>query len=229
MSAALGPSFHVMSSESAPSTRDAALTILLRSGQATAGTMANQLGISVQVMRRHLRSWEKEGLVQSSCNTVVGPGRPSNLWQLTAQGRGRFPDGSEQFARGLLHTLSTHLGPEQLQSLLGRQAVDQAQLYRSLLEDHPLEQRLKYLVELRRQEGYVADYQLSEDQRSWLIRAFHCSVVRIAEQFPMICSQELELYRCIFPDCHVERFQWVQDGGHYCGFRLQQRPPAGCF
>lgn len=215
--------FHVMSSEPVTSTREAALALLLRLGQATATTMASQLEVSVQVMRRHLRSLEREGLVESSCNTT-GPGRPSNLWQLTDQGRDRFPDGSEEFARGLLHTVASHLGPDQLQTILSHQAAAQAQRYRMHLGDVPLEKRLQRLVELRCREGYVADYQRCHDQRGWLLTAFHCSVARIAEQFPVICSQELQLYRSIFPDCHVERVHWIQEGDHYCGFRVQ--PPV---
>ena len=214
---------HVMSSEPVTSTREAALTLLLRLGQATATTMAGQLGISVQVMRRHLRSLEQEGLVESRCNTT-GPGRPSNLWRLTDQGRDRFPDGSEAFARGLLHTVASHLGPDQLQTLLGHHAAAQTRHYRMHLGDYPLEKRLQRLVELRCREGYVADYQRCGDQQGWLLTAFHCSVARIAEQFPVICSQELQLYRSIFPDCQVERVHWIQEGDHHCGFRVQ--PPV---
>lgn len=196
------------------------MTILLRLGQATAATTASQLGVSVQVMRRHLRSLEQEGLVESSCNTT-GPGRPSNLWRLTDQGRDHFPDGGEEFARGLLHTVASYLGPDQLQTLLGHQAAAQARRYRILLGDCPLETRLQRLVELRCREGYVADYQPCQDRRGWLLTAFHCSVARIAEQFPVICSQELQLYRSIFPDCQVERVHWIQEGDHHCGFRVQ--------
>ncbi|SAY39353.1 iron-sulfur cluster biosynthesis transcriptional regulator SufR [Candidatus Synechococcus spongiarum] len=212
-----------MSSEPVTSTREAVLTLLLRLGQATATTMASQLGVSVQVMRRHLRSLEQEGLVDNPCNTT-GLGRPSHLWRLTDQGRDHFPDGSEEFARGLLHTMASHLGPDQLQTLLDQQAAAQARHYRNLLGDCPLEKRLQRLVELRRQEGYVADYEPCEDQHGWLLAAFHCSVARIAEQFPVICSQELQLYRSIFPDCQVERVHWIQEGDHYCGFRVQ--PPV---
>ncbi len=214
---------HVMSSEPVTSTREAALTLLLRLGQATATTMASQLGVSVQVMRRHLRSLEQEGLVESPCSTT-GPGRPSHLWRLTDQGRDHFPDGSEEFTRRLLHTMASYLGPDQLQTLLGQHAAAQARHYRNLLGDCPLEKRLQRLVELRRQEGYVADYEPCQDQHGWLLTAFHCSVARIAEQFPVICSQELQLYRSIFPDCHVERVHWIQEDDHYCGFRVQ--PPV---
>ena len=99
------------------STHEAALTLLLRQGEASAAELAKQLGVSVQVMRRHLRSLERDELVEASPQSG-GPGRPSNRWRLTAQGRGRFPDGSEHFALGLLQSLSTALPPEQVKGLL---------------------------------------------------------------------------------------------------------------
>ena len=72
------------------STHEAALTLLLRQGEASAAELAQQLGVSVQVMRRHLRSLERDELVEASPQSG-GPGRPSNRWRLTANGRGRFP------------------------------------------------------------------------------------------------------------------------------------------
>jgi DeoR family suf operon transcriptional repressor len=54
-----------------------------------------------------------------------------------------------------------------------------------------------------------------------VISEFHCSVMKIAEQFPCVCDQELQLIRHTFPDCAVERVHWLLDGGHACGFLLQ--------
>ena len=68
------------------STREATLRLLLRQGKGSASKLAVCIGISVQAMRRHLRSLESDGLVESSSNPE-GPGRPSNLWQLTPQGQ----------------------------------------------------------------------------------------------------------------------------------------------
>jgi DeoR family suf operon transcriptional repressor len=44
--------------------------------------------------------------------------------------------------------------------------------------------------------------------------------MRIAEQFPCVCDQELQLIRHTFPDCQVERVHWRLEAGHSCGFRL---------
>jgi DeoR family suf operon transcriptional repressor len=44
--------------------------------------------------------------------------------------------------------------------------------------------------------------------------------MRIAEEFPMVCDQELQLIRHTFPDCQVERVHWRLEDDHFCGFRL---------
>ena len=202
------------------STRDAVLGLLLRHGEATAGELAEQLTVSVQVMRRHLRGLEEDGLVEAS-PAPEGPGRPSNRWRLTAKGQGRFPDGSDHFALGLLQSMAGSLPPETLQKLLNQQALQQAHVYRGRIGDGPLQQRLERLVELRRQEGYVAECNRDPDHdQAWVISEFHCSVMRIAEQFPCVCDQELQLIRHTFPDCQVERVHWRLEKGHSCGFRL---------
>ena len=208
-----------MGAPSQAPTREATLTLLLRQGEIDAAGLASQLGISVQAMRRHLRTLEDEGLVESTAVTA-GPGRPSNLWRLTSRGHQHFPDGSETFAIGLLDSLAQSLPPEMLSALLQQQAQDKANQYRRHLGDAPLEERVRALVDLRSREGYVSDLAPAQDGRGWCISEFHCSVQRIAEEFPAICDQELQLIRMTFPDCQVERVHWRLESGHSCGFQI---------
>ena len=208
-----------MGAPSQAPTREATLTLLLRQGEIDAAGLASQLGISVQAMRRHLRTLEDEGLVESTTATA-GPGRPSNLWRLTSRGHQHFPDGSETFAIGLLDSLAQSLPPEMLSALLQQQAQDKADQYRRHLGDAPLEERVRALVDLRSREGYVSDMAPAQDGRGWCISEFHCSVQRIAEEFPAICDQELQLIRMTFPDCQVERVHWRLESGHSCGFQI---------
>lgn len=214
-----------MSASTQAPTREAALTLLLRQGDATAAWLAEELGVSVQVMRRHLRSLEEEGLVEGSAASE-GPGRPSNRWRLTLAGRGHFPDGSDDFALGLLNSMAATLPAHMIDGLLERQASQKAADYRHRIGKGNLPQRLERLVELRRSEGYEAEFRPDPEGQGWVMSEFHCSVMKIAEQFPCVCDQELQLIRHTFPDCQVERVHWLLEGGHACGFRLQQTDPS---
>ena len=200
------------------SNRETVLTLLLRRGESEAAVLAEIMGISVQAMRRHLRSLANENLVEST-PMATGPGRPSNRWHLTPKGRDQFPDGSGHFALGLLDSMRATLPPETVASLLNQQALDKAAQYRHQLGDAPLSQRLQKLADLRRNEGYVTECHRDEDG-SWTLQEMHCSVQRIAEEFPAVCDQELLLIRNTVPDCEVERVHWRLEGGHACGFRI---------
>lgn len=213
-------------SAEAPPTREAVLALLLRHGEATAADLAGKLSVSVQVMRRHLRGLEEMGLVEAS-PAPEGPGRPSNRWRLSTAGHQRFPNGSEHFALGLLHSLAGAMPPDALRLLLNQQAVEKAGDYRRRIGSGSLAERLERLVELRRQEGFVAECQPDSEQGgAWVISEFHCSVMRIAEQFPMVCDQELALISHTFPDCRIERVHWRLEEGHSCGFRLSPATAA---
>lgn len=210
---------------SSSSTRESALALLLRLGETTAAQLAELLGVSVQIMRRHLRGLEEEGLVASS-PAPEGPGRPTNRWHLTAEGRSQFPDGGQQFALGLLESMADTLSPGTVQQLMAQQALQKAQTYRLQIGTGSLQNRLEQLVDLRRREGYVAECTQDPDGKAWLFSEFHCSVMRIAERFPCVCDQELQLIRSTFPDCQVERVHWRLEEGHSCGFRLSPRAGA---
>jgi DeoR family suf operon transcriptional repressor len=170
-------------------------------------------------MRRHLRSLEDDELVEAS-PTTAGPGRPSNLWRLTSKGHQHFPDGSENFALGLLESMAATLSPEVMADLLRQQALEKATLYRKHLGNASLEERVRALVNLRLKEGYVSDMQPAPTGAGWCISEFHCSVQRIAEEYPAVCDQELQLIRHTFPDCLVERVHWRLESGHSCGFSI---------
>ena len=70
------------------------LNLLLRHGESTAAAIASTLHVSVQVMRRHLRSLELDGLVEAN-PTARGPAVPSTGGVSPELGRARFPDNSD--------------------------------------------------------------------------------------------------------------------------------------
>ena len=204
-------------------TRDATLTFLLREGGSSAARLADSMGISVQAMRRHLRSLENDGLVESRV-MVNGPGRPSNFWQLTDQGQNCFNngDGSEKFALDLLSAIQSNFSQERVSDILKSETIQKAITYRTSIGKGSLNVRLQKLIKLREKEGYLSELSLSNDGRGWYINAFYCSIGSIAEKYPLLCDQELILLKEIFHDCEVERVQWRVESGHSCGFQVRE-------
>ena len=134
------------------STKDDILQHLLKQGSATAQVLAAELGISAQATRRHLKDLEVEGLIVHGVSRG-GTGRPQHVYELSAAGRSRFPDGYDEFAIGLLETLSDSLGKDQVSQMLREQWVRKAIEYRQVLGAGPLADRVAQLVELRKAEG----------------------------------------------------------------------------
>ncbi len=208
-----------MSLDANASTRDLTLKLLLREGEVSAAKLARSVGISVQAMRRHLRILQDDGLVEAS-SPVVGPGRPSNLWQLTVQGQNLFNSGSQQFALDLLGSIELVHSSEMIGALLDQQAIKKAETYRQKIGLGNIKQRLEQLVSLLHEEGYWAEFHPMEDGVSWYLNEFHCSIKGIAEQYPIVCEHELKLIRHTFSDCSVERVKWRIESGHSCGFLI---------
>ena len=108
-----------------------------------------------------------------------------------------------------------------LRFLLSQQALKKANLYRHQLGSGSIQDRLEKLVELRRQEGYETEWQPAPDGIGWFIKDFHCSLQRIAEEYPSVCEQELLLMRQTFPDCLIDRVNWRLEYGNCCGFQIK--------
>lgn len=216
-----------MATSQHPSTKQDILQRLLKQGQATAQELAETLEISPQAIRRHLKDLEAEGLIQYQ-SVQAGMGRPQHVYQLSRQGRDRFPDRYGEFAMSLLDTLAQTVGREQVSSILRKQWERKAQEYRDRLHTGgSVRDRVALLVELRRAEGYMAEWYPADangdEAEGYVITEYNCAISDIAESFPSVCGHELEMFSAALPDCAVERTHWLIHGEHRCGYLIRAR------
>ncbi|MDX2098208.1 MAG: iron-sulfur cluster biosynthesis transcriptional regulator SufR [Leptolyngbyaceae cyanobacterium bins.59] len=216
-----------------PSTKQDILHYLLRQHQATAQELAEYLKVSPQAIRRHLKDLETEGLIQHQA-IQNGMGRPQYVYQLSSEGRSRFPDRYGEFAVSLLDALAATVGKEQVGSILQKQWERKAEEYRNLLSKGRLQERIARLVELRKAEGYMAEWHPVEagpdqepDQEKrvdrFIITEYNCAISHIAQSYPTVCGHELELFAAALQDCTVERTHWIVNGEHRCGYLIQAK------
>jgi DeoR family transcriptional regulator, suf operon transcriptional repressor len=221
------------------STKQDILQYLLKGGQGTALELAESLEMSPQAIRRHLKDLEAEGLIQYQ-SVQARMGRPQHIYELTSLGRDRFPNRYGDFAVSFLDTLAETVGREQVITILQKQWERKATDYRRLVGAGSLEERVIKLVELRRAEGYMAecypvesvDVEIVEmgDRADkgdrFVLMEHNCAISNVAETFPSVCGNELEMFAAVLPDCTVERTHWIIDGEHRCGYLIAKKKSA---
>jgi DeoR family transcriptional regulator, suf operon transcriptional repressor len=209
-----------------PSTKEDILNFLLKQGQATAQELAEHFDISPQAVRRHLKDLEEEGLIQHQV-VQAGMGRPQHTYELSQKGRERLPAHYDTFALSLLDTLAETVGKDQVRDILRMQWQRKAYEYRQKIGPGSLQERVAKLVELRQAEGYMAEWHPVEPNSqtatpSYIITEYNCAISQIAETFPSVCGNELEMFALALQDCKVERTHWLVNGEHRCGYLVQE-------
>ena len=164
-----------MASTQQSSTKQDILEHLLKHVQATALELSTALDISPQAVRRHLKDLDAEKLILYSSSVQAGMGRPQHVYQLSSEGKNYLNwvatpqnagDGHGQFAVSLLDTLAQTVGKDQVSTILKKQWERKAEQYRKYLGSAPLPHRVATLVELRKAEGYMAEYHPVESNNS---------------------------------------------------------------
>ncbi|NJN71889.1 MAG: iron-sulfur cluster biosynthesis transcriptional regulator SufR [Limnothrix sp. RL_2_0] len=204
------------------STKQDILDYLLKHGQAKAIQLAESLQISPQAVRRHLKDLESEGLIAHRAQQE-GMGRPNYFYGLSKAGRNKFPNRYSDFAVSFLDAMVETAGQDQVEEILRKQWQKKAENYRDRLGQGSLLERLTQLVNLRKEEGYMAEVAPADPhgKEGFLLMEHHCAIAEVAESFPVVCGNELEMFEAILPDCTVERTQWINEGEHQCGYIIQ--------
>lgn len=208
------------------STKQDILNCLLKQGRVTAHELAEQLQVSPQAIRRHLKDLETDGLITHEVEHAA-MGRPNHVYTLSQAGRERFPDRYDDFAVSLLGTLAETVGHDQMGSILRKQWERKAQEYRERIGEGTVAERVTKLVELRRAEGYMAECHTldpeQEGKERYILTEYNCAISTIAQTFPTVCGHELEMFAAALPDCTVERTHWLASGEHRCGYLIQPK------
>jgi len=204
-----------------PSTKQDILQQLLKQGRAKAQELAIALEISPQGIRRHLKELEAQGFIEFEI-VKEGMGRPQHYYKLSREGRNLFPNQYGEFAVSFLDTLAKTVGPEQVSSILRKQWELKAREYSDRIGEGSLEKRVAKLVELRRSEGYMAEWYRVEESK-FIFAEHNCAISEVAESFPSVCDRELEMFAAILPDCTIKRTHWMINREHRCGYLIQAR------
>jgi predicted ArsR family transcriptional regulator len=189
--------------------------------------LASRLGVSPMAVRQHLYALRKQRLVTYR----IDPrplGRPAKSWRLAPSAEELFPDRHGDLCVSLLDSLSAALGQKGLDRILEVQAERQVQqLVSTMAPNAPLPDRLKSLVRLRTDQGYLAELQ-QMGEGTFRVIENHCPVRNAAGACPGLCDAELHAFqRALGMDTSVERQEHILSGDRRCTYLITRREDPG--
>jgi len=95
-----------------PESRRLIMQFLKRRGEATAGELAEHLGVTREAARQQLQLLETEGwIARGERQAAGGAGRPAVNYQITPAGDHLFPKNYDALSMTLVDAVASQLGP----------------------------------------------------------------------------------------------------------------------
>lgn len=209
---------HLLNSEVMQSTADRLLHLLKMRGPQQAVDAGSVLGMTAEAARQQLVKLVSAGLVESF-SQARGVGRPAQLWQLTAKGHGRFPDGHGGLTVQLLDAVRETFGEQAIDRLISVREEQSRDVYRrELAMAADLQGRVELLAQLRSREGYMAEFS-TQDDGSFLLVENHCPICAAATTCQGFCRSELQTFEQVL-GARVERTEHLLQGARRCAYLI---------
>ncbi|CEJ71576.1 hypothetical protein BN1195_03925 [Chryseobacterium oranimense G311] len=198
---------------------DRILMFLKMRGEATSLLIARELSITKEGARKHLLNLAEAGLIRSVTKSE-GVGRPSTYYALTEKGLSQFPDSHADVTVQILRSVKNLLGENALDLLINDREKNTYERYeKALAKTESLEQRLEVLVQIRTEEGYMAEW--AKEGNDYFLIENHCPICAAAAECQGFCRAELSNFRnLIGKDYQVERVSHILSGGQRCVYKI---------
>ncbi len=202
-------------------TRRAIIQLLKTEGALSSAQLAQRLGVTAMAVRLHLYALESEKFVAVE-ERPVRIGRPAKYWRLTPEANRFFPEAYAELSLALIECLKDAFGPEGMERLLRLRSAQQLAAYATRISPSAaLKEKLRQLVRIRTEEGYMAEVRAG-GEGSYLLVENHCPICAAAAACQGFCSIELELFRKVLgPGVEIEREEHIVQGARRCAYRVR--------
>ncbi len=205
-------------------TRQSILEALKREGPLAIAQLAERLGMSGEAVRQQLVQLQREGWIEALHERTPArqSGRPAARYRLTQAGDHVFPKHYDVLTVAVLDAVSTELGPEALDRILGTMTETRARQWEPRLAGKSLRERVEALRGVYEGEDPFMDAE--EVSGGFRLVEHNCPFLNVALERPALCSVTVSLLSRLlgFEVVREERFQ---AGDGHCSFRvLTDRP-----
>lgn len=204
------------------STKERVLRLLRQRGEATVGTLAEDLGVGQGAVRRHLDHLQVEGLADVRAERH-GVGRPSYVFYLTEEGEERAPAGYSRLLSRLYHGLASldeqdvqgRDGPQVLHSVVEMAAEQAAQEHGPEVAASSLETRIDKTSAVLRNEGILDGW--SKESDGYHMTNTACPYRKAAEASHGPCELDRRTIELLV-DAPVRQVSRLVDGTPVCEY-----------
>jgi predicted ArsR family transcriptional regulator len=197
-------------------TRQAIIDTLKVLQYATVNELAEAVGVKPVTVRHHLNALQADGLA-SSRERRQPVGRPIHIFSLTEKADGMFSQKYRVLVERLLDQMKTHLPEPAFKALITDLAGAIADEFRSELDRLPQQERMNRLVEILEGEGFIAEWQTTEDGIQLV--EHHCPYYHIGQRHPELCQIDHALIHVAMGG-GVEKSSCMLEGDRACTFLL---------
>jgi DeoR family transcriptional regulator, suf operon transcriptional repressor len=201
--------------------RSSLLCALKTSGEATAESLAAELGLTVAAVRQQLAPLQEDGLVAYR-DERSGRGRPRRWYCLTPAAETLFPKRYGQLANQLLGFIE-EAGPGFVGGAFTRRAEQRRARAEARLGGLGFDAAVTELAAILDEDGYLARAEKMSDG-FWRIAELNCAILDVARQYGSACATELEFIRSVLPGASVQRVSHLLSGGRSCSYEIRLGP-----
>ncbi len=197
-------------------TRGAVLVALKRAGALSSRGLGEQLGLSANAVRHHLRELESEGLIGYRTERR-GVGAPTFAWHLEPSGEALFPQRYKEVLTEVLDCVAAQAGRQAVVDAIETRFVDLARSLRSELANASPLRRREVVLRALAEGGFMAEWH--PELRGFRLTEHHCAIRAVAERFPEICAAEARFLQEVL-GAAVERETHMLDGCTACEYKV---------
>ncbi|HSH01294.1 MAG TPA: ArsR family transcriptional regulator [Anaerolineae bacterium] len=204
------------------STRDTILHAIKTIHEANVNDLAEAAGVSPVTVRHHLNALQADSLIDATpIRRKVG--RPYYVYSLSEKGEELFPQKYVRLSNRLLDELKSSF-PEGTVSDLFHNLVQRIVTNHIRDFEHlPFEERLNYLINLLGEEGFLAEWEQTQD--GYTIKEYSCPYMSIGEKHHEVCTFDTALMTSIL-NTEIEQHSCMLSGADCCEFTMKNSTPV---
>ncbi len=217
------------------------LELLKERSAATVAELAEWLGMAPVSVRHHLDILQGDNLIRVQRLERRGSvGRPQQVYALTDEAAGHFPNNFALLAANLVRQVKQVLPPDQVEAVFHSLAQELASEFSTELNGEccaelggsagaqEAEERVRRVAEFLNARGYLASYEptcagielATDAEGSFLLHKHNCPYAGISGEHQELCQMDQTLVDTLF-DQHCERIAHMGSQDRCCTYRVR--------